>query len=200
MRDKSNIRELVECAPDYIGFIFYQRSQRFVGKQIPKEILSLIPASIKKIGVFVNEDFPILCKIVEENKLDFVQLHGTETPGYCRKVRDKGIKLIKVFSVDEDFIFEQQKMYRDCSDYFLFDTGTKNYGGSGKKFSWSIFSNQKVSKPFFLSGGIDNSDVDEIKELDIPNLHAVDINSRFELKPGLKDIKKVRIFIKQIRQ
>lgn len=200
MREKQNIHELIECSPDFIGFIFYTASQRYVGKKVPKEILSLLPSNIKKVGVFVNEDLTKLCGIVEENKLDYVRLHGTESPGYCRKVQEKGIKVIKVFSVDDDFTFTQQKMYRECADYFLFDTGTKNYGGSGEKFSWSIFRNNKVTKPFFLSGGIDLKDAEEIKSLDIPNLFAVDINSKFEIKPGLKNIKKVCEFISQIRK
>ena len=199
MREKSNISQLCELSPDYIGFLFYPKSKRYVGQKIPEEILRIIPKRIKKVGVFVNEDFQDLEAKIRENQLDFVQLHGDETPEYCEMANNLGIDVIKSFSVTDDFVFNKLDNYKKHCNYFLFDTFTPAYGGSGEKFNWDILDKYDNETPFFLSGGISLNETDDILNLKNLNLHAIDINSRFEIEPALKDIIKVQEFIKAIR-
>jgi len=198
MSNSLNIEDLVKLKPDYIGFIFYQKSKRFIGEIISDEILSLIPGFIYKVGVFVDEPFDNLLEKYRNNKLDLIQLHGNEPPGYCERLKKLDISIIKVFGIDSEFDFENLKPYDLFVDYYLFDTISNLRGGSGLKFDWKNLGYYKGDKPFFLSGGIQTKDVKEIKYIDNKALYAVDINSGFELRPGIKDIPKIETFIHEI--
>ena len=195
MSDAANVRELVKLSPDYIGFIFYAQSKRFVGEDFDESVISVIPSNILKVGVFVNAEVDYIKQKIKKYNLDLVQLHGDETPDFCRIIKQDGISIIKTFSIDEDFNFKIIDSYKPYCEYFLFDTKSPDYGGAGKKFDWNILLNYDNEKPVFLSGGIDNGDIEEIKKISLKlNIHAIDINSRFELKPGLKDILKIKQF------
>ena len=199
MRDLNNIRDLVKLKPDYIGFIFYEKSPRYIGKKIAPEILDAIPPSIKKVGVFVNASEREMKNIIVQNGLNMVQLHGNESPEICQLIRLGGIEVIKAFSVDESFDFHSIKSYQESCGYFLFDTKTHEYGGSGKQFNWNLLDKYTFSKPVFLSGGIGAEDVEKIKQLNNKNIKAIDINSRFETEPGIKDIKAIGSFMTTVK-
>ena len=199
MRDAANIVALSQLPIDYMGFIFYPPSPRFVGDILNNAVLEQIPKSIKKIGVFVNETLKDVERTAEKFKLDGIQLHGSEISDYCLALKDKGYIVIKAFKGETETLTCETAAYRFACDYFLFDTPSIRYGGSGRKFDWSILEQQKLHRPFFLSGGIDLEDVERIKSIAIPELYAVDINSRFEISPGIKDIEKIKKFIEKIR-
>ena len=200
MRNPSNIDDLVKLKPDYIGFIFYPKSKRFIGEQIPDEIQSLIPVYIQKVGVFVDEPFDNLLEKFKSNKLDMIQLHGSELPGYCERLKKLDIPVIKVFSIDDTFDFETVKPYDPFCDYYLFDTASELRGGSGLKFDWKKLDQYKDDKPYFLSGGIQSTDIEEIKQITHNELYAIDVNSGFEIEPGVKDIPKLKSFIEELRK
>ncbi|UCH14197.1 MAG: phosphoribosylanthranilate isomerase [Bacteroidales bacterium] len=199
MRDENNIRELVKINPDYIGFIFYPKSKRFVGENFNLKILDYIPERIKKVGVFVKASKEFILEKINMFRLDFIQLHGGESSEFCRELDSEGIPVIKAFSVNEEFDFNTINPFKPYCKYFMFDTQCSTYGGSSTKYNWNIFSGYDNEKPFFLSGGISDEDSDLIRDLKNLNIHAVDINSRFEKEPGLKDISKIRKFIKNLK-
>ncbi len=191
MRDPENILELVNLAPDFMGFIFYDKSQRFVHDLLPS-VLQQIPESITKTGVFVNETLEGIKRIVDKYQLDLVQLHGNEAPEFCEILRDSGIKVIKVFSIDNDFKFELLNSYSEFCEMFLFDTKfSTGYGGHGFKFDWSLLKKYELKVPFLLAGGIDINDLTDLNLLDGLPLIGIDVNSKFELSAGLKDIQKL---------
>ena len=190
MRDKENISGLLALKLDYIGFIFYDKSKRFVADFPQIEI----PSSIKKVGVFVNETIKEIIEKANKHTLDFVQLHGNETPEYCSALSAKKIKIIKAFSVDENFDFSATKLFEKHVSLFLFDTKGNNYGGNGIKFNWELLQNYSGKTPFLLSGGISKNDSEEIKKFKHPSFLGIDINSGFELEPGLKNIKEIKEF------
>ena len=198
MSNCSNIEDLVKLKPDYIGFIFYQKSKRYIGEIISNEILSLIPVFIHKVGVFVDEPFDNLLEKFREYKLDIIQLHGSELPEYCERLKKLDIPIIKVFGIDSEFDFDSLIPYDQFVDYYLFDTVSDLRGGSGLKFDWEKLHYYVGDKPFILSGGIHPGDVTDIKCISHKALCAVDINSGFELKPGIKDIPKIETFICQL--
>jgi phosphoribosylanthranilate isomerase len=199
MRDELNIRELVKIHPDYIGFIFYQESKRFIGENFNLKILEYIPESINKVGVFVKATKEYILERMNIFGLNLVQLHGGEPVEFCKELNNEGISIIKAFGVDEKFDFKTLNLFKPYCKYFLFDTKCDIYGGSSRKFNRDIFKEYDNEKPFFLSGGISLEDADSIKDLENLNIHAVDINSRFELKPGLKDILRIKKFIKKLK-
>lgn len=203
MRDPVNIRDLIKIPPDYIGFIFYNKSERYVGENFDTDILDLIPPAIKKVGVFVNGSLQYVKDRINTFGLDLVQIHGVETPEYCKILFQEGINVIKAFGVNENIDMTSVNMYQPFCSYFLFDTKCEGYGGSGAKFNWKLLRDYDNDKPVILSGGIGPEDADDIKETvnkyDL-NIHALDINSRFETEPGMKDMKKVRDFIDRIRK
>ncbi|MEQ8472281.1 MAG: phosphoribosylanthranilate isomerase [Marinoscillum sp.] len=188
MRDDENIRQLMELKPDFMGMIFYPKSARYV-TEVPQ-----VASSVERVGVFVNEETEEIIRKAEEFGFKYIQLHGKEPVEQVKELKEMGFTIIKVFSVDTKMPLEEMKSYYDYSDYFLFDTRTPQYGGSGVKFDWSILQSYDLDKPFFLSGGIDLDDIVEIKRLNLPKLYAVDINSRFEISPAMKDIKKIKAF------
>lgn len=198
MRNKENIQALLELNPDYIGFIFYDKSPRFVGEAFVNEIPVLIPEKIKKVGVFVNARTSYVTGKIAKYNLDVVQLHGGESSEYCKNLKEKNILIIKAFNLHETFDFTVLKEYENSCEFYLFDTKVPTYGGSGRKFDWKILEKYDYHKPFFLSGGIDIGDVDEIKKLKEPDMITLDINSRFEKSPGLKDVELIEKFIKKL--
>lgn len=190
MRDRENISGLLALKPDFIGFIFYDQSKRFVVDFPQIEI----PSTTKKVGVFVNEMIEEIVEKANQHTLDFVQLHGDETPEFCEKLAAKNIKIIKAFSVDENFDFSVTKPFEKWVSLFLFDTKGNNYGGNGIKFNWELLQNYKGKTPFLLSGGISKNDAAEIMKMKHPAFLGIDINSGFELEPGLKNIREIKEF------
>jgi phosphoribosylanthranilate isomerase len=194
-----NLLDVVDLKPDYIGFIFYENSRRFISKKVNYKILEQIPGSIKRIGVFVNEDIEVLEMIVNLYELDFVQLHGDESPSYCNEVANKGIRVIKAFSIGTKSDFKEVQNYVSASEFFLFDTKGELRGGNGSKFNWELLTEYDLEIPFLLSGGIGLDDIESINKLSHDMLLAVDINSRFELESGVKDIQKLKKFINKVQ-
>jgi len=200
LKDPSNVKEIANTHPDFMGFIFYPESCRFVGYKPDDSLFRKVPSEILKTGVFVNEEPSVIINIINKYGLDTVQLHGNETEDYCNYLKKAGLKIIKAFGVTKGSDFTISERYMDVCDYFLFDTKTASHGGSGRKFDWEIINEYHLNKPFFLGGGIGPEDISLIKKIKHQYLFAVDINSRFELSPGIKDIKKVRDFINAIKK
>jgi phosphoribosylanthranilate isomerase len=190
LKHPENIEAVAALQPDYMGFIFYGKSPRYMAG-LPVDALRAIPASIQKTGVFVNESAENIEKLVAEYGFDAIQLHGDESPEFCAAFKGR-VTVIKAFGLNEDFDFEQLKDYANNVDLFLFDTKTKEYGGSGKTFDWKILDQYKLEVPFFLSGGIGPENIAEVKNITHPQFYGVDLNSRFEIEPGLKNIEKLQ--------
>jgi len=184
MRDAKNIAEVGALHPDYMGFIFYRPSPRYVGANF--SIPQNFPSIVRKVGVFVNEAPDSILSKMRSLDLDFVQLHGKEPAGLCVVLKQHDVKVIKVFSIDDDFDFKVTKPYESVVDYFLFDTKGKNYGGNAQAFKWEILKRYDQQIPFFLSGGLTSENIAGVRELKGMNLHALDVNSGVELEPGLK--------------
>lgn len=199
MRQPDNIRDVASCNPDYLGFIFYDKSKRFVGEEFETEVLTGINPSIKKVGVFVNHSTSYIENKIEKYGLSLIQLHGDESVEQCKELKSKGYTIVKVFQVDNDFDFRVIEPYKKQIDYFLFDTKSEGYGGTGKKFDWSIFDRYDNEVPLFLSGGLDIESIEEIKKLSKLNIHALDINSKFEVEAGRKDVDLIKKFIKLVK-
>jgi phosphoribosylanthranilate isomerase len=199
MRDPENIRQLVQLDIDFMGFIFYPKSPRYIELSQINKIASLVPSNISKVGVFVNENIQKVFEIASDFNLTYLQLHGSENPDYCRECKAKGFGVIKAFSVDESFDFNNTIPYSEVADYFLFDTISPMHGGTGIKFDWNILKKYTINKPFFLSGGITAEDAETIASLNMPQLYTVDINSKFEIQPALKDVTLINEFIKKIK-
>lgn len=188
MRERQNILEVASVQPDYLGFIFYDASPRFVGHEFE---MPVFPAPIRKVGVFVNESTETMLSIVQRYELDLLQLHGSESPRQVAELKKEGIKIVKVFSVDDGFDFGLTKPYEDIADFFLFDTKGKYHGGNAKRFNWDLLEKYSQRVPFFLSGGIGPQNVSEIAALKQMNIHALDINSGVESAPAIKDLSRV---------
>ncbi|MBS1528298.1 MAG: phosphoribosylanthranilate isomerase [Bacteroidetes bacterium] len=184
MKDPGNISAVAALQPDYMGFIFYPQSPRFVTE------LDIIEIPVIKTGVFVNENVGKVKKLAGKYQLDAIQLHGNESPDYCEVFKDKVI-VIKAFGVDETFDFEMLVPYAGKVDYFLFDTKTGTHGGSGLTFDWSLLNKYQLDVPFFLSGGLSPENIHEVKTIGHPQFYGVDLNSKFEVEPGLKDVDKL---------
>ena len=193
MKHAANIAAVAELEPDYLGFIFYPKSPRFIS-EVSAELIKYIPTSIKTTGVFVDEELDTVKAYIFKYNLKAVQLHGKESEKYCEEIKLTGIEVIKAFGVNEDFDFSQLESYVNVVDYFLFDTQTPNHGGSGKVFDWRLLQNYSLNIPYFLSGGIDLNHIEQIKEINDPRFYALDINSKFEIEPGLKNVEKIKEF------
>ena len=206
MRNPDNVRELTELNPDYVGFIFYLHSKRFVG-DLHADATASVLSPAKKTGVFVNETMDAMADIVIQYNLDAVQLHGEESGEFCRTFRkflhnmqtEKHVEIIKAFGISEEFDFGRLQEYEDFVDYYLFDTQTSEHGGSGVAFDWTILENYKGKKPYFLSGGLSPDNINEIKKIKDVRFFGVDLNSKFENEPGMKDIDKLREVFGRIR-
>lgn len=225
MKYVENIQQVADVNPDYLGFIFYEKSKRNFEGIIPE-----ISNSIKKTGVFVNEYVEIVISLIEEYRLDAIQLHGDESVEYIKELKshfersreifkkeieslsqkqksklrqppfDKKLEIIKVFGIKDTFDFSLLEPYVEVVDYFLFDTKGKDRGGNGYAFNWSVLNDYPYNKPFFLSGGIGIEDIEKVKEIkdsDLP-IYAVDVNSKFETKPGFKKVNEVKRFKNEI--
>jgi len=197
------VTALDEMGVDFAGFIFYPKSPRYVGNKISAEQMRKIKGHIAKVGVFVNEPYDDMMRTVEEYRLDMVQLHGDETPFFCEKVANY-VTVVKAFRLsDNDPIDWIVRPYHDSTDMFMFDTMGAGYGGTGKKFDWNDLKAASVDKLFFLSGGIEPGDEENIKtfmkEPVAQKLFSIDINSKFEIAPGVKDVKKVKQFVEKLK-
>ncbi|HUQ97226.1 MAG TPA: phosphoribosylanthranilate isomerase [Chitinophagaceae bacterium] len=189
------IEQVQKLGIDYAGLIFYEKSVRYALPHLEKEKEKIRIIDIKKVGVFVNADMGFLKSLVSHFNLAAVQLHGDETPAYCAELQNE-IDVIKVFriSAKTENIDALVVPFMDVCTYFLFDTDTEGYGGSGNRFDWTILCNATIGKPFFLSGGIREEDAAALKSFTHPYFYAADINSRFETAPGIKDMEKVKRF------
>jgi phosphoribosylanthranilate isomerase len=195
MRDRDNIAEVLLLQPDYMGFIFFASSPRYVGDDfgLPEDF----PAHTKKVGVFVNASTDYILSRVREFDLNFVQLHGNEKAVQCGTLRDSGVGVIKAISVEGSMDLQQTAQYNNLVDYFLFDTKGKYFGGNARTFNWDILADYDQKVPFFLSGGIGPNHIDAIKKLSGYNLKAIDVNSGVETRPAFKDADRIRL-VKQI--
>ena len=193
MKYPQNIFEVSHLLPDYLGFIFFEKSSRYFDGEIPE-----IPSSIKKVGVFVNASLDDIQSKIAKYNLNLIQLHGDESPEFCEHLKNENLKIIKVFSVDDHFDFSILLGYENVCDYFLFDTKGKLHGGNGYAFNWQILENYKSTKPIFLSGGIGIEEIEKIKSIDLP-IFAIDINSKFETEPGLKNITLLKSFQQNLK-
>jgi phosphoribosylanthranilate isomerase len=199
MRESDNLAALVELQPDFIGFIFYDKSPRFMGDSLDEVQLKAIPRSTKKVGVFVNANPDYILKTVRKYDLQLVQLHGSESPDFCKSLKNKGINIIKAFAIDEAFNFSSLNNFKPHCDFFLFDAKGQNPGGNGVAFDWKVLSNYDNEKPFFLSGGLSLENIEQAAALEGLKIYGFDINSKFELEPGLKDIDKIEQLLEIVR-
>ncbi len=196
MKYPDNIRQLTNLPIDYMGLIFYAKSPRFVDQQ--DDIFSApLSGNILKVGVFVDADIEYIKQKAQDYNLNFAQLHGNESPLFCKEV-NSFLPIIKAFSVAEIKDLYKTKDYEGVCDYFLFDTKTPQHGGSGQKFDWHILDAYTGNTPFLLSGGIAAEDAQAIKKIQHTRFAGIDLNSKFETEPGLKDIDLLTTFIKAL--
>ncbi len=188
------IRELIPLNPSRLGFIFYHRSPRYVYGKLIEQGLSEIPGHIKKTGVFVNAETEEIEQILGQFQLDSIQLHGSETPEFCMHFRNK-TEVIKTISISDESSFETAALYQDACDLFLFDTQSEKFGGTGKAFNWQWLEGYTLNTPFYLSGGISLENFAGIKKIKNNRLIGIDVNSRFETAPGVKDVVKIKQLI-----
>ena len=192
MKNPQNIIEVAALLPDFMGFIFWEKSPRFFTGTLPE-----LPKSIKKVGVFVDATLEEIQFEISKHDLDLIQLHGNESPIFCRQLQEQNIPVIKAFAIDAHFDLEWLSPYEHVTDYYLFDTKGPNPGGNGQQFDWNILKDYKSQKPVFLSGGIDIESMEALKNLHFP-LFAIDVNSRFETDPGLKSTSLLHQFKSQL--
>lgn len=199
-RDGGNIQELVKLSPDMIGFIFYPGSKR-CATGLDRKLVMEIPGSIKKVGVFVNQPLDEVENTGTLYGLDYLQLHGNESPEFCSALKKKGHKIIKAFGISCPADFDGIALHGNHVDLFLFDTKSPQHGGTGKKFKWDLLDHYTLQKPFLLSGGISPADIDTLREANEKyKPYGIDINSKFEISPGFKDIGKTGKFIEAIKK
>ncbi len=223
MKYSGNIKEVAALQPDYLGFIFWEPSKRYFEGSIPE-----ISSIIKKVGVFVNAPLEVVISEVDKHNLQAVQLHGDESPEYCKELeviflsfrepsrkkkidetppelnqKSNSVEIIKVFSIRNGFDFKDLKPYEDVCDYFLFDTKGELPGGNGYKFDWRLLEKYPSKKPYFLSGGIGLDEKENVQSFlqgkASKYCYAIDVNSKFEIAPGLKNIEDLKEFIKNIQ-
>ncbi len=205
MKHAANMEAVAALAPDYMGFIFYEKSPRNFDTSIPE-----LPDTIKKTGVFVDASLLFVFDKVQKYDFRAIQLHGNESPDYCKLLRESldryeefvEVDIFKVFSIKDHFDFDLLKPYEGIVDYFLFDTKGKAKGGNGYTFDWSVLKNYTSKTPIILSGGIGVDEIEKVQEIlesDLP-IHALDINSKFEDAPGLKNIKKLQLFMDSVEE
>ena len=193
MRRPENIAELGTLAPDYMGMIFWSGSSRFVTKAVPPK-----DEPFQRVGVFVNASLSEIASAITLHHLDLLQLHGDETPAFCSAAQQLR-PVIKAFAVGADFDFTPLKAYENCCDFFLFDTRGPLPGGNGSTFDWTLLETYPFQKPFFLSGGIGPESISALKKIQSTSLplHAIDVNSKFETAPGIKDVAQLQHFKKE---
>ena len=204
MKYQDNIIDVANLQPDYLGFIFFNGSKRYFTEDVPE-----LPEKIKKTGVFVNATVGEIFNTVIKYQLSAIQLHGEESVAYCQELKQefeaiKALEIIKVFSVGHSFNFKSLQPYEEVCDYFLFDTKGKERGGNGITFDWKILQQYPSKKPFFLSGGIGLDEMESLKAFLTSDAsrycYAIDVNSKFEIEPGLKKIDELKMFIRLLKQ
>lgn len=201
MKYPQNIREISALVPDYMGFIKYDQSPRNFNCSIPP-----LDPTIKKTGVFVDATLDNIVEAIIENQFQAVQLHGEEPPGFCEAVRDQGVEVIKAFSIRDELDLKKIQSYQGKVNFFLFDTYGKAKGGNGVSFNWELIKDYSLETPFFLSGGIGLKEAEKIRQLfeyfvqsNKQHLfYAIDVNSKFESKPGYKKINELKEFRKNL--
>lgn len=199
--DLNQLKELDELDIDYAGMIFYPQSPRYALKKLSAKQVKHLDFSFIKVGVFVNASEEEIMRQIEDFGLDTVQLHGDETASFCNRISDY-IKVIKAFRIKDletsiDWLINE---YDEVCDYYLFDKGSAGlYGGTGQKFNWHLLEKSKIGKPFFLSGGIESGDAEALKEFYHPFFYGVDVNSRFETQPGIKNMALIKEFVKKLK-
>ena len=191
MRDADNIREVEMLGIDMMGFIFWPKSSRCVSQRP-----DYLPKHVKRVGVFVDEDPEQVKQLAADYGLDYIQLHGQESPAYIFQLG--GLHIIKAFNIATVEDLQQTQPYEGLVDYFLFDTKGKSVGGNGEKFNWDVLDAYQGSTHFLLSGGIGPDDAANVKAFHHPKCIGIDLNSRFEVTPGLKDINKLKRFLEQL--
>ncbi len=197
LNNADNIRRLLRIRPDYIGFIFYPGSPRFVKPDPYFAAYARTIRNVKKVGVFVDESYEAIIERMLDYGLDYVQLHGDEPPEFCR-ILNSVIPVIKAFAISNHFDFDTLNEYSSSCQYFLFDYPSAQYGGSGQSFDWSSLARQPIPLPFFLSGGIGPADGNKIRNFQHPSLAALDLNSRFEVRAGEKNINLLKRFLYEL--
>ncbi len=200
-RDLNQLKELNDLGIDYAGFIFYEQSPRYVLERLEGKEVKELKLQIEKTGVFVNASEEEIMRQIDNFYLDVVQLQGDETASFCKRISDH-VKVIKSFRIADcdtniDWLVKE---YDEACDYYLFDKGSAGlYGGTGEKFDWELLRKFAIGKPFFLSGGISITDADAAKKFQHPFFYGVDVNSRFEIEPGIKDMKLIKEFVKKLK-
>ena len=192
LRNSDNIKAVAELGPDMLGFIFYPDSPRYAFPELDPSQVKNLSGSIEKVGVFVNEENAKVGEVCEQYEFDTCQLHGDESPEQCERLKESGLGVIKAFSVDVNFDFSGLEEYEKYVDFFLFDTKGKMPGGNSFPFDWELLENYQFQTPFLLSGGISLENFEGIRDIHHPMLRGVDVNSRFEIVPGVKDVGKLK--------
>ncbi|RZK15854.1 MAG: phosphoribosylanthranilate isomerase [Hymenobacter sp.] len=200
MREAGNLWAIADFLPDFLGFIFYKKSARYMGDTLDPNELRGLPQTICKVGVFVDEPLANLQTINCKYTLDYVQLHGAETPAYCQQARAAGLRLIKAFAVGDTFDFSTLTAYEASCDFFLFDTKGALPGGNGTAFDWQILAGYAGTTPFLLSGGLGPDNLSALLDFHHPQLVGFDFNSHLETAPGVKDIATTRTLLQQLHQ
>ena len=195
MKYLENITAVSNLKPDFMGFIFYEKSPRY----FQREKIVMHDKNIQKTGVFVNETFQVITKKVKQHRLNFVQLHGDEKAGDCDRLQQMGIPVIKAFSIHDQFQWEYLKEYDNKCTYFLFDTFGKQRGGNGEAFDWKLLDKYQGNTAFFLSGGIGINNIDSVFDFDHSFFTGIDINSKVEETPGKKKVELVQKMIKKVK-
>lgn len=198
LTDPSNIAEIAILKPHFMGFILYEGSPRHVSLKKALTLTKNIPESIQKVGVLVNEPFDNALKIAQSGVFDLLQLHGNENIEYCKKL-SRYIGIIKTFSIS-DILPVNLSDYQAYCSMFLFDTAGEKSGGTGKMFDHRILSDYSLDTEYILSGGISPVDSTYIKSMQTDQMTGVDLNSRFEVNPGIKDIALLKNFIEKLRK
>lgn len=209
LKEPDNITAVAQLQPDYLGFIFYPQSPRYATGEVLQQYLAEAPealAGIARVGVFVNEEVDRVLSIAHDYNLDYVQLHGDESPAYCRELQllwsvssTHRSKLIKAFRIGPAFDWAQVNAYAAFCPLFIFDTKASQPGGTGQQWDWSQLDQYSGVTPFLLSGGIGPEDLLAAKALSHPQYSGVDLNSKFETAPGHKDVERLRDFITKMK-
>ena len=200
MRESENIRAVAALGPDLLGFIFSEQSARFVRGALDGAALRALPPHVGRVGVFVAADLAEIVRTAAEFNLDYVQLHGHETPEFCQEVRAQNLRVIKAFAVDGDFDFSILDAYAPNCDYFLFDTKGELPGGNGRAFDWSVLHRYDGPVPFWLSGGLGPANLAAALRFEHPRLHGFDFNSKLEIAPGVKDVAAVERVMRHFQE
>ncbi|RYU82463.1 phosphoribosylanthranilate isomerase [Hymenobacter persicinus] len=192
MKYADNIAAVAALEPDFMGFIFFPGSQRYVGDSLDRRLLESLPATLRKVGVFVDESPAVIHRQAVRYGLELAQLHGHETPAQCAAVQALGVGVIKAFGVDASFSLEQLRPYAPHCAYFLFDTKGPQPGGNGTAFNWELLRDYNLPVPYLLAGGLGLENAADLLRLDLPGLYGLDLNSRFETSPAVKDPERLR--------